>query len=198
MIKRTSKLRIIVIFIVVTIMFFSVVSCAFDNKNNVIRYDDINLYLDNSYIELLEDDIYKRTSNNCANYLPKYESFQFNEFVKAFYVFDGRKTLSHTSISFVLELQFDSLEVYEQFLSYEHKRCEYTNKFDISFNGYICSISTNENITHYYYGEEIPFQFGMLCKNEDKLSIRYIYFRECKGVVDKQFKIVFENTNCNW
>jgi len=171
-------------------------SCIGDTK--IIKYSDINLYIEKNYCELSDNDIYKITSKNCDNFLPKYDDFEYKEFVNGFYVFDGSATYTHASISFVLELQFDNIKTYEKFLTYENNRCEYTNEFNIKKNGYLCYVTTNDTLTYYHYETNIPFQFGMLCENQEVLSIRYVYFRECESSVDKKFDVVFKNTNCNW
>ncbi len=173
-----------------------------DEYDNIVikRYDDINLYINGNYNELYDHSYFKSASMGCAEYLPKYDEFEYKENIKGFYVFDGSITVIRTSLSFVLELQFQNVEEYEQFILYEYNRCEYDfdYEFDIRYHGYECYITKSDKITSYYYEQNIPFQFGMLCQNYEKLNIRYVYFRECESSVDKEFSVVFRNTNCEW
>ena len=187
--------------LLLTIVFTSLTGCSLLNElfdETVKRYADINLYINNSYGELSDHEIYKATSERCMSFIPSYDNFEYREFVKGFYVFDGKESFSNTSISFVLELQFDNIEEYEQFVIYEHNRYEYTDEFNIRYNGYNCYIVQDATLTHTYSNEKIPNSFGMFCVNQETLIARYIYFRECEFSVDPKFNIVFQNTNCAW
>lgn len=194
--KGTKFIILITVALLFTLVLIPLMD-AFDLQK-ITKHDDITLYINNDYDLLNDNEIYKKTSNNCKDFLPKYNDFIYRQFVKEFYIFDGSNTMSYTSISFVLELQFDNIQEYKQFLLYENERMEYTDKFEITYKEYNCFLTTDTNLTYYYYEENIPFQFGMLCQNEKNLLIRYIYFRECESSVDKNFNIVFKNTNCNW
>ena len=169
-----------------------------NDKKNIKLYDDISLYVDSEYNQLSDNYIYKITSDNCANYLPGYNEFEFKDNINGFYVFDGSKTVLRTSISFVLELQFKKTSEYERFISYEYSRCEYDFDKIISYNGYECHITKSKDLTYFYYEKDIPYQFGMLCKNIEMQKVRYVYFRECESSVDERFNVVFQNTNCDW
>ena len=180
--------------LVVLIFMFLLSSC----KTEILRSDNLDLYINDNFESISNYDIYKRTSNNCKSYFPKYENFEYKEFVYGFYVFDGSKTVLRTSISFVLELQFQKTSEYERFISYEYSRCEYDFDKIISYNGYECHITKSKDLTYFYYEKDIPYQFGMLCKNIEKQKVRYVYFRECESSVDERFNVVFQNTNCDW
>ena len=180
--------------LVVLIFMFLLSSC----KTEILRSDNLDLYINDNFESISNYDIYKRTSNNCKSYFPKYENFEYKEFVYGFYVFDGSSTLLQTSISFVLELRFLDAIAYENFYDYEINRVDYNDDFIVEYKDYSCLITDEDNFTFCYYDQHIPFQFGMLCMNKNKLSARYVYFRECESQVDKHFNIVFENTNCDW
>ena len=97
---------------------------------------------------------------------------------------------------------FKSYEVntdtYEEFIAYEHNRCQYTDKYGISYNGYNCYVTVDEEITTIFYGEDIPWRFGMICENKERLTVRYVYFDDLEGLLRPDFLDVFENTNCEW
>ena len=40
--------------------------------------------------------------------------------------------------------------------------------------------------------------FGMLCENEEQLTVRLVYFYDLEGILEEDFEYVFENTNCKW
>lgn len=198
MIKKIIKyILLISITSCLLVMIFVPLVDNFDNKK-IKLYDDLSLYVDSKYNQLNDSDIYKITADDCTNYLPKYNEFEFKDNVDGFYVFDGSKTVLRTSISFVLELQFQDISEYERFSSCEYFRCEYDFDKIINHNGYECRITKNKDLTYFYYEEDIPYQFGMLCENIEMLKIRYVYFRECESFVDEQFNVVFQNTNCDW
>lgn len=195
---------IIGVVIGVYIIALGVLACVFigllfSADDDIITYDDINLYITEEYLNLDDDSVYKGTSEDCQSFLPEYNGFEFTENVNGFYIFDGRATFTRTTLSFVLELKFDTIEEYEQFVLYEHQRCNYTDKYNVSYNGYDCCVTTDEELTSFWYKEELPFKFGMICQNKDELCARYVYVRVCElSSVDEEFLEVFECTNCDW
>lgn len=197
MIKTIRNIAITTIIIFFTVLVLVPVLNGCDSSQ-ILRFDDVDLYINDEYTVLNNNDVYKRASENCSSYFPRYEDFGYKKNIVGFYIFDGTKTLTHTSISFVLELQFQNTGEFEQFISYEYSRCEYYFDIKIKHNEYECYITESRNLTYYYFEQDIPYQFGMLCENHEKLKIRYVYFRECESTVDEQFEIVFQNTNCNW
>lgn len=196
--KHKIKIQIILLSLIVLI-FSSYIGCLiYSNINDIERYDNIALYKTNDYLLLNNQDTYIDVSNRSNVFFPKYDDFVNKDIINGFYIFDGRMTITRTSLSFVLELKFENLQEYEEYLTYEMDRCSYTNKYNISHKNYECLITIDKNITYYRYNKDIPYAFGMLCYNKDRLIIRYVYFEECEGPVEKNFKIVFKNTNCDW
>ena len=181
--------------LLLTIVFTSLTGCFCEE---VLSYSDINLYINNNYDTVIDDEQYRYTSNSARMFFPSYEDFEYKDCLKGFHIFDGTKTV-YGCYSFVLELQFDDVEEYEQFVIYEHNRCAYTDKFNISHNGYECYITLDEEITSYCYGREYPFRFGMLCENQEILTVRYVFYRKWEGSCGfNNFNEVFKNTNCAW
>ena len=201
-VKKNNLKKVLIISIVFAcILLFNLGILLFTpwEESQISKYDNINLYINNSYDTLSEYDLYQRTSANCKKFIPAYKDFEYKQHITGFYVFDGTKTYTRTAISFVLELQFDDIKSYEQFLSYEYDRQKYTNNYEITYIDWTCLAVSDENLTYYAYQKSIPYQFGLLCKNEKKLKIRYVYFRECElSSVDNKFRQVFKDTNCTW
>ena len=195
-INNTTKFLLVALIVCLIVVAISLTGCNEEEK--IIRYSDINLYINNNYDKLIDHYGFDFFCNRAKQYLPEYDAFEYKQFIKGFYLFDGAYTFGHTQISVVLELQFNNSQEYEKFVAYELERCEYTNRFNISRNGYICYITVNENFTLYRYQAERPHIFGMLCENKDNLTVRYVYFDEGEAHVDEQFNWVFTGTNCEW
>lgn len=194
-----KKVILGIVFLLIYCMILSIPLLKSYDDSLILKYDDINLYINNDYVFLNDSNIYKNTSANCMKYLPKYNEFEYKDNIKGFYIFDGKKTLLSTSISFVLELEFINSYKYEEFISYENSRFEYNYDMNIKKNDYECYLVKNQYLTFYSYKNSLPYQFGMLCLNYKKQNARYIYFIECEEpCVDKEFNIVFKNTNCDW
>ena len=151
------------------------------DKKNVIRTSDKSLYEMNEYY-----------------FLPNYNEFEYKENVIGFYTYDSSNTLFGGSVSYVLELQFATKKVYNEFVEYEYTRYEYDSNSIILKNDYECYLCLNENITQYYYGEYMPYALGMLCLNEKDIKIRYVYYVNIEHSIDNKFNDVFQNTNCDW
>lgn len=196
--NKEKKIIILISIVSFLIVLITISLIGIADSKKILKYDDLNLYKSNNYELLNNNDIYKRTSNNCKLFIPEYNDFEYSQFANGFYIFDGTNTLTYTSVSFVLELQFNTTQEYEQFILYEHDRCEYTNKYNIIYHGYECFVTVDENYTYFYYEKDIPYQFGLLCENKNNLMIRYVYFRECESSLEEQFDVVFKNTNCDW
>lgn len=195
-INNTTKFLLVALIVCLIVVAISLTGCNEEEK--IIRYSDINLYINNNYDKLIDHYGFDFFCNRAKQYLPEYDAFEYKQFIKGFYLFDGAYTFGHTQISVVLELQFNNSQEYEKFIAYEHDRCEYTNKFNISRNDYICYITVDEDYTKYRYQAERPHKFGMLCENKNNLTVRYVYFEELEVDVDEQFNRVFTGTNCEW
>ena len=72
-----------------------------DYSKNVIKTSDKSLYEMNEYY-----------------FLPNYNEFEYKENVTGFYTYDSSNTLIGGSVSYVLELQFATKKVYNEFLEY--------------------------------------------------------------------------------
>lgn len=195
-INNTTKFLLVALIICLIVVAISLTGCNEEEK--IIRYSDINLYINNNYDKLIDHYGFDFFCNRAKQYLPEHDEFEYKQFIKGFYLFDGAYTFGHTQISVVLELQFNNSQEYEKFIAYEHDRCEYTNKFNISRNDYICYIAVDEDYTKYRYQAERPYMLGMLCENKNNLTVRYVYFEERELDVDEQFNRVFTGTNCEW
>lgn len=199
--KRKIKIFLFAILIVFSILLLSF--RIYTEFNSIERYDDINLFIDDSYLKLNDykdynDTVYKGASKKSKYFFPDYSEFANIEIINGFYIFDGSKTIHRCSLSFVLDLKFDNLQDYENYLANELTRCNYTSQFNISYNNYECLITTDETYTYYHVNKKVPYEFGMLCYDKENFIIRYVYFRECGYEVDEKFDIVFKNTNCDW
>ena len=131
---RKIKLIILLIFsgfIVTLIVGFLI---DIDSQKNVIKTSDKSLYEMNEY-----------------HFIPNYNEFEYKENIIGFYTYDSSNTLSGGSVSYVLELQFTTKEVYNEFLEYEYIRYEYDSNSIILKNDYECYLCLNEDITQYYY-----------------------------------------------
>ena len=168
------------------------------DKKHMVLSDNVDLYINNGYEEFHDSDSYNNTSKKSKLYIPAYENFEYKNCVSGFYILDGSATLNHPYISFVLELQFNDTDTYEEFIAYEHNRCQYTDKYGISYNGYNCYVTVDEEITSFLRGEDIPWRFGMICENKERLTVRYVYFEDLEGLLRPDFVDVFESTNCEW
>ena len=152
-----------------------------DYKNNLITENDISIYRTEEY-----------------GYLPKYDEFDYKDYITDFYLYDSTKTLQAQIVSYVLELSFESYNQYSKFIEYETNRYIYGEDYSILKNNYECYLCTDEAITLYYYDEDMPFTLGMLCLNETDLKVRYIYYINIEWAVDKKYEDVFKYTNCDW
>ena len=152
-----------------------------DFQENVIKTADKSLY---------------EVNEQC--FLPNYNEFKYKNNITDFYTYDSSNSLFGGSVSYVLELQFATKEVYYEFLKYEHKRYEYSSNSMIVKNDYECYLCLNEEITKHYYDENMPYALGMLCLNEKHMKIRYVYYINIEHSIDSQFNDVFQNTNCDW
>ena len=142
-------------------------------------------------------DEYKKTCRWASKYIIKYDDFEYNEYVKGFYILDRTDNLFGGPISFVLELQFEHIDIYNEFLEYEYQRFDYDTGFEIIKNNYKCFLVKDEEITGYYYGQNIPYAFGMLCENIEEMIVRYLCFG-ASIESDKNYNYAFRNTNCEW
>ena len=168
-----------------------------DPDSEVKKYDDVSLYYNNSYDTLNNTTTYNFTTRRCKEFLPDH-TFEYGEYVKGFYVFDGSGTYYDTSISFVLELQFEDVQTYQEYLVYENSRHAYTSEFNIFRNGYTCLLSTDSTLTYFYRDKTVPDIFAMFCTNEEQMVVRYVYFNEFENEMDEMFNKLFLNTNCEW
>lgn len=159
-------------------------------------YDDLNLYMNDEYKNFGSGD-YKKACRLGSKYIIKYDDFEYNEYVKEFYILDRTDNLFDGPVSFVLELQFEYIDVYNEFLEYEYQRFNYDFEFEIIKNDYKCFLVNDEEITHYYYGKDTPNRFGMLCENIEEKIVRYFFYSDYDEV-DESFNYAFENTNCEW
>lgn len=166
-------------------------------ESKLLESEDVKLYFNDNYQHFSDSDNYRWAAEKCMDYLPDYEDFDYKDNIKAFYIQDGSRTFV-IWISFVLKLQFDSMEQYREYIAYEHNRCAYTNKFNVQKNGYQCFVVENEDLTLYRYKDELPFLFGMLCENEEHLTVRLVYFYDLEGILEENFEYVFRKTNCKW
>ena len=193
---KIKKLMLFGILFIFVICLFGYI--VYGEINFIKRYDDINLYKNDNYLTLSTSNAYSFSSKNCYKYFPKYDDFIKKDNINKFYVFDGSETLGRTAVSFVLEIKFINLFDYNEYVSYVLNRCAYTDKFNINYKNYECLVTTNKEFTKFYYKDVRPYAFGMFCMNEDKLIIRYIYYRDIEIAIDEKFKNVFKNTNCEW
>ena len=166
-------------------------------ESKLLESEDVKLYFNDNYQHFSDSGNYRSAAEKCMDYLPDYEDFDYKDNIKAFYIQDASRNFV-IWISFVLELQFDSMEQYREYIAYEHNRCSYTNKFNVQKEGYQCFVVENEDLTLYRYKHELPFMFGMLCENEEQLTVRLVYFYDLEGILEENFEYVFENTNCKW
>ena len=134
---------------------------------------------------------------NVDNYLPNYEDFPYKQYIIGFYSYDSSRALASDGISHVLEIKFQTLEKYNEFLNYEYRRFEYSDNV-VSKNDYQCYLCVDEEVTAYFYKEETPFVLGMLCLKPVDFEVRYLYFKNIHSSIDKNYKNVFELTNCKW
>lgn len=170
-------------------------------KVDIRKYSDVSLYTTGDYLTLITDDAgtfgsYEGSAMLCERYLPE-SNFEYSDYVKGFYIY-YINDIAYDIRSFVLELQFDDTDTYEDFISYEMDRVQYTDKFNISRNNYNFLVATSEELTYYYYGRDIPYEFCMLGKNQETLTVRYICFNEFENEVSENFREVFKHTNCEW
>ena len=145
----------------------------------LVRIDDISAY-----------------EKNVDNYLPNYESFPYKECITGFYSYDSSRTLAGR-ISHVLEIRFQTLEKYNEFLNYEYERFEYSNSV-VNKNDYQCYLCVSDEVTKYHYKDETPSVLGMLCLKSVGLEVRYVYFYNIGGSIGKNYEEIFEYTNCKW
>ncbi len=178
--KKGKMIFICICVFFIAILFLGII-IDIDFKKNVIKINDKSLYEISEYY-----------------FLPKYNEFDYRGYVNEFYVYDSSKTFSGGSVSYVLELKFTTKQIYSEFIEFERNRYEYTNSSIYTKNDYDCYLCLEEEITQYYYGAEMPYALGMLCLNEIDMKVRYLYYINIEGTIDKHFNIVFISTNCDW
>ena len=170
----------IILFISCSILFFiGLGALAIWDEKNIIKSDDILLYQTNEY-----------------PYLPNYDEFEYKEYINGFYLYDSSKALSGQAVTYVLELKFNTLDEYNNFLEYEYNRFEYKMDSKIKRNNYECYICPSFEM--YYYKGEMPYALGMLCLNKTDLVVRYLYYKDIQIAIDINYNSVFNKTNCEW
>ena len=190
--KKRTLIVLIIAYAMVEILAIGIMINMHEVGRRTIRYNDIDHYIEDTYDSLNFSPIYYIVSKDSKKFIPEYSTFEYKQFAKKFYIFENTD-----ATNLVLELQFDTVSEYEDFLAYEHNRCEYTDEFNVEYNGYKCYVTTDNSYTHYSLFGKLPYRFGMLCENKDKLTVRYVYHH--RDVISKtQFEMVFSQTNCDW
>ncbi len=189
----TLPILAVIAFIVVVFGAYIIVLNT-DVPRNLISYNDLTIYKNNDY-----EDLNPKIRDVAEIYLPKYDSFEFKDYVNQFYVFDGSKTLFAPGISIVLELKFNDNEKYEAFWEYEKSRINYTDQYEISKNEYRCYLADEEDLLFVAKNAERPYKFCILCENEKEKTVRYVIFYALEIIeVDEKFDDVFKFSNCDW
>ena len=168
-----------------------------DDASKLNKHEDIQSYIDDNYEQLFKGNTYKATAEQSKLYIPKYSELLYNKYVSSFYIFDGSATIIESYVSFVLELKFDSLNIYNDFIDYEHIRHKYSG-FDITYNDYYCRSTYDENISYFGYKQTLPYMTGIFCVNREKLIVRYIYFNSFDSHNIRDLNEYFIYTNCEW
>ena len=93
MLKKNNLKKVLIIISIVfaCILLFNLGILLFTpwEESQISKYDNINLYINNSYDTLSEYDLYQRTSANCKKFIPAYKDFEYKQHITGFYVFDG-------------------------------------------------------------------------------------------------------------
>ena len=160
-------------------------------------YEGLDYYVLSNYSKLSDVSIYNSICERSYNYFPNYSDFLYKENLNNFYIYDGLHTISSYRVSFTLELMFGDKNSFDNYLKYERERINYTDAFDISYTSFNACITTSESITYYRYKQSIPYTFGLLAFDENKMIVRMIYYRD-SNEPSRNFTEVFKGTNCIW
>ena len=190
--KKRTLIVLIIAYAMFEILVFGMMINMHEVGRRTIRYNDIDHYIEDTYDSLNFSPIYYIVSKDSKKFIPEYSTFEYKQFAKKFYIFENTD-----ATNLVLELQFDTVSEYENFLAYEHNRCEYTDEFDVEYHGYKCYVTTDSEYTFVWKGEKVPTLFGMLCENQEDLTVRYLYYYS-RGDLRVWFFRVFRQTNCDW
>lgn len=199
-----KKNIVIMIFVVsltcgsIILFYSSLISYFANDKNRIETYEDLSLYTENKYHNLYDYSIYVGVAKCSEIFFPKYEEFEYKDYLSNFYIFNGYKTLINDDLSFVLELDLKSYNVYNSFLEDELNRIEYTDEFNISYNEYETYVTSSSELTFFKYGKTAPYQLGLIAYNENTFKVRYIYFWTSFTSLEGNFTRIFKSTNCDW
>ena len=120
--KKTIVIMIIIVSLAcgsIILFYSSLISYLANDKNRIETYEDLSLYTENRYHNLYDRPIYVHVAKCSEIFFPKYEEFEYKDYLSNFYIFNGSKTLIYDDLSFVLELDLKSYNVYNIFLEDE-------------------------------------------------------------------------------
>lgn len=152
---------------------------------------DIMLYYGNAYDGLVQK--HEHFANSAELYFPKYEEFPFSSNVSDFCVFNGAKTYIY-DLTYTIELNFETRESFDEFISYEYDRFSYIEVY--SYKDYSVFLVNEDAINFYYYKESVPYIGGLLCINEEELTVRYMVYELLGG--KPRYNVVFKSTDLEW
>ena len=192
--KRTITTLIIILiaFIVVNVFLISLILWNHSRiKKKIVIYHNIDVYTSGSYDGLVQK--HEHFANSAELYFPKYEEFPFSSNVSDFCVFNGAKTYIY-DLTYTIELNFETRESFDEFISYEYDRFSYIEVY--SYKDYSVFLVNDDTINFYYYKESVPYIGGLLCINEEELTVRYMVYELLGG--KPRYNVVFKSTDLEW
>lgn len=197
--KAIVSLSIVVI-IIFGLTILLILYSGYADKKYVKRYHDIEIYSQQKYLDKDEfgDRVY-HTGVGAKYFLPKYDEIEYNYSDINFCIFDGTATMTYTAVSFVLDLKFNDKVDYESakqnelstrnFMAEDEGKRWHEKNPEFELGDFVCKTVSDS---------KYPRCFGLLCFNENKSVLRYLYFQEWESDYIKNAEYIKSCSNCTW
>ncbi|MDE6790937.1 MAG: hypothetical protein K2J61_04365 [Clostridia bacterium] len=198
-----EAVRIITLpFAIIIILLTGILIADGCSNKDIKRYHDIEIYIQQKYLDKEEfgEQVYY-TGAGVDYFIPKFEEIEYNYSDIDFYIFDGTATLSHTAVTFALDLKFSDKNEYESAkqneLSTRTFMTEYAEKkqnenpvFEFNLGNFSCKTVD---------GSGFPRRVRFICLDDSNYVLRYLVFEEWESPeFVKDATYILNCTNCPW
>lgn len=210
---KLRKLLIMCIVIIVLLISWLIIypiigtGISYLNSREVL-YHDRNIFIERDFLDKENYNSAIYSSGVIADrFFPIYDEIKFKYDEINFYIYSGHRNLTHTGVTFSLDLIFDNENEYDEakntvlnyynFLKLEDISPEYSgpHKPQVIFeiDNFVCKIVNEGDYTKY------PSYFGMICYNDKEKVLRYLFFRELESPEYVQsVEYIKKCSNCPW
>lgn len=176
-----------------------------------IIFHDVSIYEKQKYKDESEPS-YKMCDFATASeeFIPAFDKITYEYSAMDYYMYDGQSNLTDSSVSIVLDLQFDSYDNYnkakddalktypflditcveEMYLKY-YEECAV---FEFDLGSFHCQIVGDETF------ECIPGTTGIICYSDENMILRYVYFKDIAFAweLESEMSYIKDCTSCKW